>query len=369
MDRNVTITRRSLLTSTSCLGMALAMARYLPATAMAEEIAKDPRVAPHPLADKGFASVRKIGEGVYATISDPSKGLETLSNGGFIVGSEAALLIEGFRNPAGAAFQLEALRGVSRVPVRAAIDTHYHFDHSMGNAHYGAQGIPVWAHEMTASLMVKNYGSRQGIDKTAELASLEKHAREAPTEAEREHARGDLNAYKLLFQTVDSTMVALPSRPLEPSKLPMTVDLGGVKAEIEARPGHTATDLVVRVPDRNIVFAGDLLFNGLYPATSDSDLRAWRKALEIFSGYDKETLFVPGHGPLCGPEGVATLRAVFNDLADQAGKMYKAGIPLVEAKHRYVVPERFKGFGIIAWSFCIAPAIAKLYEEFQTGTS
>jgi len=105
----------------------------------------------------------------------------------------------------------------------------------------------------------------------------------------------------------------------------------------------------------------------MYPATSDANLGGWRKTLETFSGFDKETLFVPGHGPLCGPEGIATLRSVFGDLADQAARMYKSGIPVEEAQQRYAVPERFKGFPIFAWSFCIGPAIAKFYEELKTG--
>jgi glyoxylase-like metal-dependent hydrolase (beta-lactamase superfamily II) len=334
---------------------------------MAGEVASAGRVSPQPLADKGFASVRKVGDGVYATISDLSKGLETVSNGGFIVGTEAALLIEGFRTPAGASFQFAALRQVSEVPVRAALDTHYHFDHTLGNTFYGAQGIAIWAHEKTAPLMVKVYGPGQEIARADTKAGIEKRIKDAKSEAEREHAKGDLNAHKLLSESVESTVVSLPNRPLEPSKLPVTVDLGGIQAVIESYPGHTPSDLIVRVPQRNIVFTGDLLFNAMYPATFDANLSGWRKTLGTFSGFDKETLFVPGHGPLCGPEGIATLRSVFDDLAEQAARMYKAGIPVEEAQQRYMVPERFKGFPIFAWSFCIGPTIAKYYEEFMTG--
>lgn len=367
MDQPNTMTRRSFLASTSCLGAALWTARLFPLPAMAGEVASAGRVNPQPLADKGFASVRKVGDGVYATISDLSKGLETVSNGGFIVGTEAALLIEGFRTPAGASFQFAALRQVSDVPVRAALDTHYHFDHTLGNAFYGAQGIAIWAHEKTAPLMVKVYGPGQELARAEMKAGIEKRIKDAKSETEREHAKGDLNAMKLVSESVESAVISLPNRPLEPSKLPVTVDLGGIQAVIESYPGHTPSDLIVRVPQRNIVFTGDLLFNGLYPATFDANLSGWRKSLETFTGFDKETLFVPGHGPLCGPEGIATLRSVFADLADQAARMYKAGIPVEEAQQRYTVPERFKGFFIFAWSFCIGPAIAKFYEEFMTG--
>ncbi len=165
------LTRRRFLASTSCLGAALALRNYLPLPALAEDIAQDTRLGKQPLADKGFASVRQIGDGVYATISDFTKGLTTLSNGGFIIGKDAVLLVEGFLSPAGAAFQLETLRSVTQTPARGAVDTHYHFDHSLGNAAYGSAGIPIWAHAKVAPLMVQNYADAQGQDKTALLDS------------------------------------------------------------------------------------------------------------------------------------------------------------------------------------------------------
>src|SRR3989475_7806763 len=83
------------------------------------DVADDARVSETPLVDKGFASVRKIGNGLYATISDLSNGNTTLCNGGFLVGRDAALLVEGFATPAGASFQMDALRMVSQAPVEA----------------------------------------------------------------------------------------------------------------------------------------------------------------------------------------------------------------------------------------------------------
>ncbi len=361
--------RREFLASTSCFGAAVFFARNFPVPALAEPIARDSRVAETPLVDKGFASVRKIGQGVYGTISDFSKGAETLSNGGFVIGSEVALIVEGHCAPAGAAFELEALRMVSRLPVRAALDTHYHFDHSLGNAFYGGQGIPVWAHPKTGPLMVERYASLQGQDMAALLEPFEKRLRDAASESDRQHAQGDLNAFRLIFGTIDSTVVALPSHPLDPAKMPMTVDLGGVKAVIETYPGHTPSDLIIRVPEQNIVFTGDLLFNAWYPPTLDANMRGWRDTLEKFAAFDKETLFVPGHGQLCGQEAVATFRAIFDDLADHAGRMYKQGVPAEEATSRYVIPERFKNFVVFAWSICVGTAIAKYYEDLKVGKS
>src|SRR5207245_6765351 len=160
----LSFSQRSLLTKTSCFGAFYSLAKLIPLPALAAELAIDSRVSPTPIVDKGFASVRKIGNGLYATISDPSKGTTTICNGGFPAGRDGALLIEGFTTPAGAAFQMDALRMVSQVPVKGALDTHYHFDHSMADAFFGANGIPLWAHANTAKRIVESYGAMQGAD-------------------------------------------------------------------------------------------------------------------------------------------------------------------------------------------------------------
>ena len=359
--------RRSFLAGTSCFGALYAVAKLIPLPALGAELEGDSRLSQTPMLDRGFASVRKVGNGLYATISDPSKGNTTLCNGGFLVGKDAALLIEGFTTPAGAEFQMEALRLVSQAPVKGALDTHYHFDHSMGNSFYGAHGIPLWAHATAAKRIVENYSPLQGIDKAAVLGPFEKRVQDAKSETVKAHAQSDLNAMTGVFTIASGTVLALPNRPLDPTTLPMTIDLGGITAVLESHVGHSGTDIIVRIPQQNVVYAGDLLFSGWYPVCFDerATISGWRETLKKFAALDKDTLFVPGHGQICGQEGIASLREVFDDIAAQAEKMYHAGVPADEAQHRYVVPEKFKNFPIFAWGFTIGPAITKLYAEWQ----
>jgi glyoxylase-like metal-dependent hydrolase (beta-lactamase superfamily II) len=357
------LTRRNFLTSASCLGAALACARFLPEAWASDALAQDPRVAAAPLLDKGFAATRKIGDGVFATIADPSKGLDALCNGGFIFGRDAALLIEGHHMPTAAAFELEALRMVSQAPVRAALNTHYHFDHSFGNSFYAARGFPIMAHAKSSSMMVERYASLQAGGGAAMLAAYEKLAQDAKEEPRKQRAAGDLQAAQILVNSSLHTALTLPNEPIHPAKTPMTIDLGGVKAVIESYHGHTPTDIVVRVPEQNIVFSGDLIFNGSYPVSFDASMSGWMNALDTFSQWGKDTLFVPGHGAVCGQEGVAQERAVFEDLANHAQKMMKAGVPAQEAAQRYEVPEKFKKLGYFSWGFCIGAAIQRYYDE------
>jgi len=359
-------TRRDFLAKTSCFGAFYAVAKLIPLPALAAEFVSDSRIAATPLVDKGFASVRKVGNGLYATISDPTKGNTTLCNGGFLAGKDSALLIEGFTTPGGAAFQMEALRMVSQVAVKGALDTHYHFDHSMGNSFYGANGVQLWAHASAAKRIVDNYAPLQGADKEAVLGPMEKLVKDAKSDTERAHAQSDLNAVTGVFQIANASILSLPNHPIDPAKLPMNMDLGGLTAVIESYPGHSGTDMVVRVPDQNVVYTGDLLFSGWYPVCFDekATVSGWRETLKKFAALDKDTVFVPGHGQICGQEGIAAIREVFDDIAGQAEKMYQAGVPAQEAQHRYVVPDKFKNFPVFAWGFTIGPAITKLYAEW-----
>jgi glyoxylase-like metal-dependent hydrolase (beta-lactamase superfamily II) len=365
-DPSLPFSRRNFLAQTSCFGAFYALAKLIPLPALAAELADDSRIAQTPIADKGFASVRKVGNGLYATISDPSKGSITLCNGGFLAGKEAALLIEGFTTAAGASFQMDVLRTVSPVPVKAAFDTHYHFDHSMGNAFYGTQGVPLWAHATAAKRIVDNYSPLQGADKTAALAPYEKRVRDAKSNTERQHAQSDLNAATGVFDIANASVLGLPNHPLDPEKLPQTIDLGGLSIVLESHPGHSGTDIIARVPSQNVVYTGDLLFSGWYPVCFDekATISGWRDTLKKFASMDKDTIFVPGHGQVCGQEGIASIREVFDDIAGQAEKMYKAGVPVEEASQQYAVPDKFKNFPIFAWGFTIGPAITKLYAEW-----
>jgi glyoxylase-like metal-dependent hydrolase (beta-lactamase superfamily II) len=338
----------------------------IPLPGLAETLASDQRIAQTPLVDKGFAAVRKVGDGLFATISDTSKGLQTMCNGGFLTGKDAALLVEGFVSPAGAAFQHETLRSVSKAPVMGAIDTHYHFDHSTGNSYYGANGIALWAHANTSRRIFENYAAMQGVDKSVVVGPIEAQAKNAKSEVAQKHAEQYAATLGNIFGVANATVLALPNRPLDPAKLPIKLDLGGLTAVVETYPGHSGTDVLVRVPAQNVVYAGDLLFNNMYPVTFDeqASVSGWRSTLKTFLSWGKDTIFIPGHGQICGPEGVQLSLDLFDDIEAQAEKLHRAGVPAEEAADQYVVPEKFKNVAIFAWSLAIGPTITKLYKEW-----
>jgi glyoxylase-like metal-dependent hydrolase (beta-lactamase superfamily II) len=78
---------------------------------------------------------------------------------------------------------------------------------------------------------------------------------------------------------------------------PTTLMLGGVDFLLRpAGPAHTREDLVVWVPQRKLLFAGDLVFRERIPFVGQADSGRWIDALDTLLGFDAAVI-VPGHGP------------------------------------------------------------------------
>ncbi|MBK5294492.1 MAG: MBL fold metallo-hydrolase [Acidobacteriia bacterium] len=316
-----------------------------------------------PLLDRGFARVTQIAPGVYGTIAEASKGLQCGSNGGVIAGRNAVLIVEGHMQPAGAALEIEVARMVSKAPVRGAVNTHFHYDHTFGNFGYAEQHISILAHEKVAPLMKEQYAAVKSADKAPLLAPLEKKIAQTGDPTGKKHKEDDLQMMKRMYEAIEATTLAYPTEPLAPAQLPKRIDLGGLTALLEFLPAHTSTDLIIRVPERNIVFTGDLLFYKSYPVTIDADMMAWREVLERFARYSRHTQFIPGHGPVCGMETVRDQSDLFDDLRKHAEEMIRAGASAEEAERRYVVPARFRDYRIAYWGFRVGAAMRSYYAR------
>jgi cyclase len=344
----------------------LAMSITAPAYAALRSSVLSPLLAgpqdPKARFDRGFASVYEIADGVFATIADTSKGPQCLSNGGVIVGKKAVLIIEGHFQPAGAALEIEVARTVTKSPICGAVDTHYHLDHSFGNSAYADEKIPIIAHERTATMMKERYAAHQSDDRVAQLAPFEKKLAAAANEREKQHRQSDLGAETWMADSIRSARLVYPTESVSTTK-PMRIDLGGVTAVLEAHPAHSPTDLVILVPERNVVFTGDLLFNHIYPVCIDADVRACAKVLDFFASLPSGTKFVPGHGPYGGREIVLEQKALLEDIHAHTKSMRNSGIDAEEAARRYVVPKRFEGFEIFSWDWCIGDALRSFYRS------
>lgn len=130
---------------------------------------------------------------------------------------------------------------------------------------------------------------------------------------------------------VDPGELVAPTRLIE---LAAMIDLGGVRAEVvHFGPAHTQGDVVVVLPDCDVVFAGDLLESSDPPQFElDSNIREWPIVLDgILGVLGEQTIVVPGHGEPVDRMFAFRQRAEIAGLFGQAEWLVQQGVSLSDA--------------------------------------
>lgn len=194
-----------------------------------------------------------------------------------VLGERGVMLVDTLGSVAAAEAMLTRLRGVTTAPLLAVVNTHAHWDHLLGNA--AARGdspeAALLAHEDAAAGMA------------AAVA-------EAVAHPERAHIDE-----RHLAQVRDSPVVV----PEDTFSSVRAVDLGDRYVEVvHCGRGHTDGDLVVRVPDADVVVAGDLVEESAPPSYgADCWPLEWPGTLETLGQMTTPaSVVVPGHGASVG---------------------------------------------------------------------
>ena len=114
----------------------------------------------------------------------------------------------------------------------------------------------------------------------------------------------------------------------------MQVDLGDRAVElIHPGRGHTAGDLVVRVPDADVMLGGDLIEESDPPFIGDDSWpMEWPTTLDlVISLMTDRTVVVPGHGQVVDRDFVEDQRAELGTIAETIRDLASRGVPQSEA--------------------------------------
>ncbi|MFG3702075.1 MBL fold metallo-hydrolase [Micromonospora sp. NPDC047620] len=208
-----------------------------------------------------------------------------------VVGDGAALLVDTLSTAGQAAELAAAARAVTTHPW-TVVNTHHHFDHCFGNATLAADPPrPVYAHEVAAEAM------REEADRLR---------REAYAEMRDEHPA--------LAEELAGTALLAPTHTVHGETV---LDVGGRRVVLRhPGRGHTAGDLVVHVPDADVLVAGDLVEQSGPPAFEESYPLQWPDTVaELLRMTTPATVVVPGHGD---PVDAAFVRAQHEQLVELA---------------------------------------------------
>jgi glyoxylase-like metal-dependent hydrolase (beta-lactamase superfamily II) len=232
---------------------------------------------------------------------------------GAVVGSDGVLVVDTRATyPHGVEIRDHVARIAPNLPVRWVVNTHEHFDHVLGNAAF-VDAI-VHAHEVAAASM------------NAAVEWIRDRIRAAP---DTDPVDSDVSAEVLA--DVLTSQLRLPDATFASVA---TIDLGDRYVELlHPGRGHTAGDIVIRVPDADLVLAGDLIEESAPPHYgSDSYPLEWAATLDIVVGLLTDTtVVVPGHGSAVGKEFVQDQRAGVSDVAELIRSLYLQGISIDDA--------------------------------------
>jgi glyoxylase-like metal-dependent hydrolase (beta-lactamase superfamily II) len=135
----------------------------------------------------------------------------------------------------------------------------------------------------------------------------------------------------------------------------LTILFGGLTFQAKAEGyGHTSGDLTVYIPQRRVMFMGDLLNNEIHPGQAEAagvfyaNIQGTIDILNrIIDRHLPVDTYVPGHGPVHVGRGVADLvdqRDYFIIMRDEVAKMVMAGKSLEEIQKEFKVPARFANY-------------------------
>jgi cyclase len=235
--------------------------------------------------------LQEVADGIHVYLQPD--GSWCLSNSGALVGPRSVLLID----TAATALRARALRtavaALTPLPVQTLVNTHHHGDHTYGN--FVFPEATIVAHALAREEIL--------------AAGLQ---------------------LKLIWPDVEWGDIEIV-----PPSVTFTDRLTLYAGELEVQlvhigPAHTTNDVVVWIPGRGVLFAGDIVFNGQAPFCLMGSIAGCLEAIDTLRTFGATTV-VSGHGGVAGPEVFEPNAAYLRWIQQTARAGLAAGLSPLEA--------------------------------------
>ena len=183
-----------------------------------------------------------------------------------------------------------AIQAISAGAVKFLFNTHYHGDHTGGNANFANMGATIFAQANVRARMM-----------------------------------GDTTKVKFSQSPKPQPMAAVPVITFDEG---MNVYLNTEDILIfHVDNAHTDGDALYYLPKSNVLHAGDCFMKGRFPfidANSGGSVNGWLNAVSrVLTIIDDETVIIPGHGDLANKKDYEDVRDIVMSLWDGVKKNIK----------------------------------------------
>jgi cyclase len=249
------------------------------------------------ITEPGPPYVQEVSPGIYAYVQPD--GTWWINNTGFLAGPQGVISIDSCSTQRRTRAYQQAIESVTAAPVRAVVNTHHHGDHTFGNCMFPAAAIIAQERTRTEAIA---FGPPRDLPFW-----------DGPD-------WGDLS--------LDPPFVTFTDE--------IALHAGDLRAQVRyvGMPAHTTNDSIVWIPERSVLFCGDLIFNGGTPFLLMGSVQGAIEVLENVVRPLGATTVVPGHGPVFHDAGPldATLDYL-RFVLDVARRSLDAGLsPLAAAR-------------------------------------
>jgi cyclase len=252
----------------------------------------DVRARAEPPAEKAEKlETQKLTEGLYL-ITGPG------GNIALMVGTSGVFLVDDQIAPMTPQLK-KAIAAVTPKPVRLVFNTHWHGDHTGGNAVLGGEGAIIVAHENVRKRMSSEQFS----------AMFNRKIPPSPEQALPVITFSDSLAFHLNGDDIDV---------------------------VHAEPAHTDGDSIVFFKKANVLHMGDTFMSSGYPfidlssgGSVDGIIKAADRGLALAQ---PSTKIIPGHGPVVDREKLKSYRDMVVTIRDRVKKLAAAGKSLAEVQ-------------------------------------
>jgi glyoxylase-like metal-dependent hydrolase (beta-lactamase superfamily II) len=292
-------TRREVLQAAGGLACGWALSHVFP-KALAGATPRFARQASAGAADALAAARARFGKvPIESTMLSENLTLLRGPGGNVVVlnGRDGKLLVDTFTQNAWDSFK-KTLDGIGKAPVKLAIDSHWHWDHTDNNANVRAAGATLIAHENTLKRLKETH---------------------------------DLDVIGLHFEP--SPENALPQKTFKES---YQMNFSGEHVTLgHLAPAHTDSDIYTHFQKANVLHMGDVFFNGIYSyidkETKGSIGGMIAGTTKMLAMVDNDTKIVPGHGPLGNKSDLKMFRDMLVTARGRVQKLKTSGKTLEEA--------------------------------------
>lgn len=265
--------------------------------------------------------LQRLADGAYAAVA--SEGGYAICNAGIVDTGDRTIVFDTFISPDPAEDLLRAAKRLTPENAIRVVNSHYHNDHIRGNQVFPpdvdilstATTLEGIAHKEPEEIKWEKENIPKAIVDTKSKLKLEKDPKR------RRDLALSMVYYEAIMKSHPKLKTRLPNITFEDSLM-----IHGTQRQVEllSLAGHTASDVVLYLPEEKIAFMGDLLFVNCHPYLASGSPEQWKQSLAEVEGLGVQ-IAVPGHGPVGRSASLSVMLQYIQSLENTVVNMIKCG--------------------------------------------